>query len=83
MQTIYNKDSILWKRMNGSTFDLTKTTPTWFGLSDNIDTTYGQNMFKLCCKRDLKLLDIMSWEFRIDFMTRLSQYFQGRDLEDN
>jgi hypothetical protein len=53
----------------------------WFGLNENILEHYGPHIHKVRVKRDLKLVNIMSWNFRIDFMDRLYKHFQGEDIE--
>ena len=81
MDYIYDKP--LYKKMNGNVFDTTRTQSCWFGLSPDILDTYGKNLFTLQSNRPLKLLNIMSWKFRHDFMDKLNLYFGGSDIQDD
>lgn len=82
MERVFKKDGILYKRTNDKTLDLIYTRPMWFGLNDNVFDIYGTYIHKVRFKRDLKLVNIMSWNFRIDFMERLYEYFKGKDVDD-
>jgi hypothetical protein len=81
MEYIYDKP--LYKKMNGNVFDTTSTRSAWFGLTSDILDTYGKNLFTLQSSRPLKLLNIMSWKFRHDFMDKLNLYFGGSDIQDD
>jgi hypothetical protein len=71
METVLKQNTLLYKRMKSASFNITKTEPTWFGINDQVLATYGPNLHTVSCGRDIKLLNIMSWNFRIDLMEKI------------
>ena len=80
MEILFDRNTFLYKRMKSNMFDLRKTTPIWFALNTDVLESYGPNMHILNTKKPLRLLDIMSWVFRLDFMTKMNNYFRGTDI---
>lgn len=71
---------MLYKRMNSGSFNTDRQGPVWFALEDTVVETYGSRLHTIRCGIELKLLNIMSWQFRIDFLDRMNNYFAGQDL---
>jgi hypothetical protein len=81
MEILILENTILYKRMRQNIqFDTKFTKPSWFKESNDVTPTYGEFQYQIKIGRNIKLLDIMSWEFRMDFLDKLYHHYQGSEL---
>jgi hypothetical protein len=70
------KDTIIYRGIS----DKNKTTGNWFAYSEKDASTYGSNTGSFRIKKDLKLINLISGFFHIDYMDKLNLKYTGTNF---